>query len=150
MTTIATDGKTVAADGRITADFIDSDEAIKIVEIRGEIVGTRGDCDLGEAYLDWVSAGSDPDHKPDVPEEWDADFFEALHVSRLGVFYVGGRNFAKIKMEAPMAIGSGGVLARTAMRLGKTPKEAVEFAITLDPHSGGKITELRVEDICPD
>lgn len=147
MTTIATDGKVVVSDGRVTSDFIDADDAVKIFVINGEIVGARGDCDLGEAYLDWLRGGRKSKSFPEMPEEWESDFFEALHVSKNGVFYVCGRNLKPIKISAPAAIGSGGTLARAAMLLGKTPLEAVEFAIQHDPHSGGKVHSLSVDDL---
>lgn len=153
MTTIATDGKVVSADGRITAEYIESDSAIKIFELRVgetlvEIFGTRGDADLGTAYVDWHSGGRDPDRRPEwPPEAVDGDFFEALHLTRDGkVYWVGGYNFAKVEVSAPMAIGSGGNLARAAMLLGKSPQEAVAFAAQYDPHTGGKILTLGFAD----
>jgi hypothetical protein len=147
VTTIATDGKTVAADGLITSDLIYSRSEVKIFHIGDEIVGTRGDCDLGQAYLDWLRAGSKKKDRPlFVPDpEDDGVWFEALHVSKDGVFLVGGVNFSRIRMDAPIAIGSGGIVATTAMRCGLSPKEAVELAATLDPHTGGLITVMEIQ-----
>ena len=154
MTTIATDGKTIVADGLVTSDFIDAEDAVKIWPVHdaqgvAEIFGTRGDCDLGEAYKAWVLSGYKVKLRPEFPpsEDIDTSFFEALHLHRDGsINYVCGRNFSKIKISAPAAIGSGGVLARVAMLLGKTPVEAVEFASKHDPHTGGEIICLSIEE----
>ena len=151
MTTIATDGKTIAADGRMTSGHIDGDTFVKLYVVENdkgqvtEIFGTCGDCDLGEAYREWVVGGRKAKARP----EWhvtDGDCFEALHMHPKGdVFYVGGRNFSKIKINTPVAIGSGAPYAISAMKLGLDPTAAVEFAITLDPLSGGKVVSLAIE-----
>lgn len=151
MTTIATDGRTIAADGRITSDYIDTDNSMKLYVVKNdkgqttEIFGTCGDCDLGEAYREWVMGGKKAKARP----EWqvtDGDCFEALHLHPDGVvYYVGGRNFSKIEVNTPVSIGSGALFALSAMKLGLDPAAAVDFAITLDPNSGGKVVSLAIE-----
>jgi 20S proteasome alpha/beta subunit len=147
VTTIATDGKTVAADGLITGDVVYSRTAKKIFLIGDEIVGTRGDCDLGEAYLNWVRKKYAQNAKPIFPEHVQGDevVFEALHVSKRGVFTVDGINFSKTRMQSPLAIGSGALVAMGAMANGATPTEAVRVAAKLDLWTGGRITTMRVK-----
>lgn len=67
--------------------------------------------------------------------------FEALVVFQ-GETYWYGVNGVPVLVGSPAAVGSGKKFAMAAMLCGKTPKEAVEIAPQLDPHTGGKVIEL--------
>lgn len=59
-----------------------------------------------------------------------------------GKIYSVGEDFSVTQVEDYCAVGSGSKYARTAMYLGKNPKQAVEIAADLDIYTGGKIKEL--------
>jgi len=146
MTTIATDGKTIASDSYITSDILVSRNTVKVFRIGDEYVGCRGDCDVGDAYMDWLRKGAKPKEKPKIEGE-DIEF-DAVHLNAKGeVFCVDGVNFAKFQVDVPYATGSGGPIALGAMLAGKSPEEAVAIAITVDIHSGGKVNVLRACDL---
>ena len=54
MTTIATDGKQMAADTLQVGEYIDQVESAKIFRIKGEIVGIAGDYSEARQYLEWL------------------------------------------------------------------------------------------------
>ena len=140
MTTIATDGKTMASDTRQGADFIDQVESIKVFRIKGEVVGICGDYAEARRYLEWLQNGSKKDDKPHFDKEAD---FEALHLTQKGVFSV-TKNLYRVATGTPAACGSGGCHAIAAMMAGATPKRAVEISIQLDPFSGGRVMVMKL------
>ena len=118
MTTIATDGRTVASDSRISAGGNTlGDKARKIIRSGREIIGCAGEGDSCEAYLKWMRGIIE-----DEPEmNWDG--FSAIHVSKGGVYYVCGRNLSRHKVRVPFAIGSGKEFAIGAMLLGQVQRK---------------------------
>ncbi|EFH3911596.1 hypothetical protein F9618_22875 [Escherichia coli] len=70
--------------------------------------------------------------------------FTALAIIGAGRAYIiskeKGETRASISLQVePYAIGSGGLIARTAMHCGKNAREAVQVAIDLDCYSGGSV-----------
>lgn len=53
-----------------------------------------------------------------------------------------GFDFSVMDMGESAAIGSGGVVAKTAMHLGKSASRAVQIAAELDLYTGGHIKEV--------
>ena len=144
MTTIATNGVSVAADGRIvigTSVFTQS--ARKIFRIHGEIVGTSGDFSFGDEYLTWTRQKFCKRLKPKLPPKRAADFFRALHISKKDVILVDA-DMTFLRAIPPIAIGSGADYALAAMLQGATPAEAVAIAAKMDPWTGGNITEMHL------
>lgn len=142
MTTIATDGKTMAGDGQreFCQTIVDS-EAVKVRKLSdGRLYGSCGETAFSELVAAWLEGAEKPDWKPD-------DGFCALVVTPSGEVYSLSERCHPIKIKAPAAIGSGMDFAIGAMEYGASPKDAVEIARKRDPGTGGTITVLiRDED----
>jgi len=134
MTTIVYDhkNKQVALDSRITAgNLIVTDEGSKHTEKDGEhwfFCGETSDYDqlIELAHND----------KPEVLPDCSAIMVKG-GVAWLVAF--NGEYCSHSKMQASRGIGSGGEFAMCALDFGKTAKEAVEYAITRDSGTGGKV-----------
>lgn len=138
MTTIATDGRSIAADGLVTSNgTIFGTTFAKIAKLKdGRIAGSAGSAFDIEPFQAWLESGGD---FPNVE-----DNFDAL------VIYPDGscRSFdgkgRSVPEQVPTACGSGRELAIGAMMAGASPKRAVKIASTRDCCTGGKITTLTV------
>ena len=139
MTTIATDGKTMAGDGLVTSgSTIFGHDLQKVKRLPdGRIVGCAGSGYNGVAFMDWLESGGD---KPKLGED-----FEAIVLHPDGSCFTYDESCVAMSESLPTATGSGRQLALAAMDLGKTPAEAVEYAATRDMATGGVIrsTELQ-------
>jgi len=149
MTTIAADLETMASDSKVTVDAHSgtSYRATKIVKMKHMIVGACGDGGDCSRFLEWAER----DFKLPIPK-WkcapaDDDSLLALVLNKDGLHAVVQTDPAPEKMDEPFfAVGSGGKAARVAMRLGKTPEEAVLEAIAVDDHSGPPVQVLTLKD----
>ncbi|EJE7592361.1 TPA: hypothetical protein J6M71_001725 [Escherichia coli] len=150
MTTIAWDGKTLASDTQASSgDVVCSCTEQKIYtppesgwEVCGSKVvalGCSGDCgaemELQELLKNNLTYAS---------EFLPTFSFTALAIIGAGRAYIiskeKGETRASISLQVePYAIGSGGLIARTAMHCGKNAREAVQVAIDLDCYSGGSV-----------
>lgn len=143
MTTIAFDGKTMAADGRITyGDIICTDDDSKIYRLEDNrwshkpvIVGIEGEASGRAEILKWCE--TDAKDKPEG--EWSALIYDGSTI-----FVVDVKNESPELWESGVAIGSGYLAAMAAMRAGADARRAVEVAITMDVYSGGKITTMEL------
>lgn len=141
MTCIATDGKTLAGDGRVTAQgLIQTEEGQKVFYAKdGSVVGCSGACTTMELARKWFEGGCPFDVLPKVEDK----DFAALILRPDGRIEWMDVSFAFVPCMAPAAIGSGDEIAIGLMLAGKTPKEAVEITATRMCTVGGKIVELR-------
>lgn len=138
MTTIATDGKSMAGDGLVTSGTAVFGRAMcKVRRLPdGRIVGTAGRCGDGHAFIEWLEKGGD---KPKLGDE-----FEALVLLTDGSCLSYDENCYPTEEELPTASGSGRQWAMAMMDIGKTPGEAIAYAETRDTCTGGVITELEL------
>jgi ATP-dependent protease HslVU (ClpYQ) peptidase subunit len=136
MTTIATDGNTMAGDGLVTSgNVIFAWDAVKVVQLKdGRLVGTTGSAFYADPFAVWLNDGGD------IPEL--DDNFEALVLMPDGTCRSYDHKGRWINEELPTACGTGREFALAAMDLGASPEEAVEVASKRDTCSGGKITVL--------
>lgn len=151
MTTIAWDGKTLAADSQATlSDLVCSLHEQKIYTPGDGVtwtvadtpvvaIGCAGDCGAEFELQDKLAEGLA--YATEFPP---ASNFCVIAVIGRGRVYVIGKNKedarASISLQCePYAIGSGGVVALTAMKCGKSAVEAVDVAIDLDIYSGGGV-----------
>ncbi len=135
MTTIVYDhkNKQIACDSRESANgFLHKDTAEKFY-YRGDTVwficGSKGDADL---FID------DFEHNKESLDNLSCSGFYVKD----GVAYVASCEDGIYKtsvMDYTDGVGSGGWLALSAVDLGRTAKEAVEYAMTRDLFSGGKV-----------
>lgn len=148
MTTIAYDGKYLAADGRTTnGGTIVTDDKVKIIKLDSKIKYCPNKLDLDSlTYL--ALSGDSACITPILDYIYHKIDFKDLSCTCLlftkkYVYRSEGNCFFKIT-DDPIAIGSGAKFALTAMKLGKSAKEAVEIACQMDIYSGGKITVRKV------
>lgn len=138
MTTIATDGKTIAADGLSTSGDMVTDTAVqKLTRLPdGSIVGGCGELSAMLRAIDCLHA---PNSHPD---DLTGDF-TLIRLSTGGVVTRYEGCLFGVVAAAPTAIGTGRAFAMGAMLSGKTPKEAVEIACQRDIYSGGEIVVMQ-------
>lgn len=123
MTTIAADLKGIAADSRVCGDYLE--ESIKIFRVKGSLYGIAGDLTALLAFIDWRRNPRKP--KPDLGGD-----SEILELNPKGIWYW-DKHLRPVRCARPYAaIGSGACYAITALRLGKSPKQAVEIAAEFD------------------
>ena len=137
MTTIATDGKTMAGDGLVTSGCaIFGTNCVKVRKLAdGRIVGMAGSAYDFDPFCEWLENGGD--HPGDM-----IDDFEALVLNSDGTCLSYNNKGRCIPEELPTATGSGRDFALAAMDLGFSPEEAVKLACKRDTNSGGTIVVI--------
>ena len=137
MTTIATDGKTMAADGFLVSasDKIIARRSRKIHRVGESIIGTCGDAFSKKEILKFFRNGKD---KPTLPDD-----FTGLLV-RSGRAYRFNHKLELKPVDLPAAIGTRDEYAIGAMNRGATPREAIKIASKYDVFTGGRIIEVRI------
>lgn len=138
MTTIATDGKSMAGDGLATRrDMITCETAIKVHRLAdGSLFGGAGDKPELAALRAWIDGGE----KGPRPKAKD---MVALVLKPSGELWYYTES-AGAPTEVPNAVGSGEELAIGAMEAGASPEEAVAIAARRNTATGGKITVLEL------
>lgn len=139
MTTIATDGKTMAGDGLVHdhCDTIVANDLPKVHRMTdGRIVGGAGNRHEVSSWIDWLERGKDGD----CPIT--SDRFCGLILQHDGSCLWVDHKGREEPTPLPCAIGSGQDYAFGAMDAGVGPIRAVEIACERDIYSGGKITSL--------
>jgi ATP-dependent protease HslVU (ClpYQ) peptidase subunit len=134
MTTIATDGKTMAGDGQAQTDMtiVDSNRRKVFRLTNGSLVGCAGNSVDAISFRRWLD---DDGNKPHIKEE-----FAALVLNKNGDVEYYDRLLVPLELSLPTAIGSGADFALAAMDAGASPAQAVEIAARRDPYTGGTIT----------
>ncbi len=150
MTTIVTDGKTIAADGRALIGFeITGSTTRKLRYVSatdgrpGMIVAFCGSAPLMDAVCRWLAAGAEP-HTVPRPAA-DADGWSALVLTAevpLRRITSGVPHFEHV--PAPFGDGAGGDAALAAVLAGRTPREAVAIVASRWTHTGGEIVALDI------
>jgi len=141
MTTVATDGITIASDGLV----VSSGEVICRDSVKVECTELAAYCGAGTlsmlpVAILWVKRGAHVEHAPPGGEHG----WTVWKVTRDGIEEYSSTEPNPIWYNHPHALGSGSSYARVAMRLGRTPKEAVEIASEFDIYTGGNIVELHL------
>lgn len=135
MTTIACNGRTIAADSLSTCgDTISGKRTKKLHKLTdGSIIGAAGGVTHIYRALDAIGNGTA--YKGN---------YTLLRLFPDGTLLKYEGCTHPIPEEAPAAIGSGWVAALTAMDCGATPKEAVKAAMKRDVYTGGRVMEMSV------
>lgn len=133
MTTIATNGRSMAGDGQADiGDTIMVTNRRKVYRTsQGVLLGCAGrsvDAQRFRAWFDDRNAA-----KPRLKE------FQALALYADGRLEYWNEDMEPTEMQAPCSIGSGMDFALGAMMAGADPGEAVRIAATRDPFTGGDI-----------
>jgi len=142
MTTIAFNDKEFAYDSRVTADgIVLTDEDEKAVQIEGAYyigVGIAYEIDkLISAHLG----------KEDIPEDFSPECLVYKVVKGEGVYQIGVHDegiYCHLTKYGNYSCGTGEHFALAAMDLGKSPKEAVEYAKTRCIYTGGKVKVIKL------
>jgi ATP-dependent protease HslVU (ClpYQ) peptidase subunit len=142
MTTIATDGVTIAADTQMQGRWRDAVRVQKVHYINGDLVGGAGDVAEIDAFKQWYADGADQDNKPQMD-----DSFVALVLTPEGECYYFYHKLCPIKVGTPYAIGSGAEFAMGAMLAGASPEEAVLIAAQLDNGTNDDIVVMGFETV---
>lgn len=135
MTTIAWDGRTLAADSMTTGAFTVHNH-VKIINVGGDLIGFAGGVQCGEAFFAWYRAGC-PTEKPELEDD-----FEGVAI-RKGKCYFLSKSLVMVEVKTKKyALGAGAQFAVAALHCGKTAVEAVKIAIRLNHESGGKVISI--------
>lgn len=140
MTTIACDGKSMAADGMINMGGMITDYAQpKVVRLEdGRLVGWCGTVSDGPVFAAWLE--SPESERPKLDEG-----FAALVLSPDGSLRCYEDTCNYLSLPTPSAIGTGGPYAVAAMDIGETAEQAVARAAYRDLCTGGTIIVLHLE-----
>jgi hypothetical protein len=157
VTTIAFDGKTIAADSRETHGS-DDGGSLKMVCAKlfrkrvGEgrkahdvIIATAGESSPGMLFVDWYGSGREI---PKMLQLAIADFV-CLVLTPTGLYEADGYCHLVKRDDTQYAIGSGAKEALAAMYCGKSAAEAVRIAARIDPYTGGRIVSMSLDEPKP-
>ena len=140
MTTIITDGKSMAADKQANYD----EHLIPVVKIHSvgdEIIGIGGCHAFGVRLIEWYKEGADIKNFPDK----DYTNWQMMVISQNGIKNLFSHGFVDIPLEFA-AIGSGRDYALSAAYLGKSLKDAIDFASVHDRNTGMGVDILHLEE----
>lgn len=139
MTTIACDGKSIAADGMINSNGTIHDlRCVKVFRLNsGGIAGFTGQPYFYAAALAYLNGDAD---SLDV-----GDDFEAIILHRNGECECMDGKGRCYPQSVPTATGSGAPFALAVMDMGYDAKEALEAAAKRDCYTGGTIIVLDLE-----
>lgn len=143
MTTIATDGKWVAADKQMTMGCYKT-KTRKLSCIQGlGVISFAGHAGAGVKALRWWQGGCDGD-PPEFTENEIECGIGGILVTEKGIFALQD-GIIPLEIDAPFfAIGSGAEYAIAAMSLGKTPEEAVKEASKHDIYTSDEVDVVAV------
>ena len=145
MTTIVWDGKTLAADGRMTTgNKVAEDDRQKIFvdtvsKLHGATVicyALAGSADMTNRVGKWIAEGC-PHTVEGHPYEWGDNFFEVIIITTESVFMYCSESSDLLEIFHKVCLGSGGEFAQTALHMGKDAKASVKIAAEMDLFSGG-------------
>lgn len=136
MTTIATDGKSMAGDGQAEAcHTIITHSRQKVRRLSdGSLFGMAGKGGNADPLAEWLIEGG---RKPKM-----IGTLSALRLLPDGRLFYLSESLDPTEITAPSAVGSGMDFAIGALEAGANLKTAIEIACRRDPGSGGKITVL--------
>lgn len=139
MTTIATDGITMAGDGKAVNDHITmSLEIRKVFRLPdGKVIGIAGSA--AKAHYLVANYGSGVD----IPESMFEDV-EMLVIDGTDRVLIYEGSPVALTLKAPVAIGSGRQIALGALLSGQSPRASVAIAAERDIFTGGTIRTLKV------
>jgi hypothetical protein len=137
MTTIAYDGKVLASDSLMTGYDIRRGHVEKIHRLSdGRMFALSGD------YIHTDDVRNYLEGKRVDPPKGD---YTVVLVQPDGQARLIKDGSTGVNVPHPLAIGSGDVIALTAMRCGMGAEHAVKIAIEMDVYSGGDVQVLRLQ-----
>ena len=151
MTTIAFDGRSMAADRMCTignTPVRSPHPKIRRLVYKNlpAVMGTSGAVEYGHALMDWLEAGAAAGKEPQLSDDGDHSCCVLL-ATKDSVFLFANSCTGVPLGPVPWASGSGADYALGAMAMGARAKKAVEVAVTLDVNSGCGIDVLRLKGL---
>lgn len=144
MTTIITDGITIASDGMICSGGARvSMKDKKILVEDGVIYALAGTQCLMRPLIDWVKAGADVEKAPKAGTD---NSWGLLVIDRSGARHYHYQCPYPEPIDLPWATGSGRDWALGALKAGASPAEAVRVACEIDISSGGDIQVIDIAE----
>lgn len=157
MTTVAFDGKTLAADSRATEEdgSAKTDRFTKLYRIqskvdpvRGEVLVAAAGCEFaGELFKRWLERGGEPDlvSRGVVEDPDEGSPLDALIVHESGAYTANHLGVLIKVRDRCWAHGTGRQGALVAMDLGMDATEAVRRARKFDVYTGGRVVAMRLK-----
>lgn len=144
MTTIAWDGKTLAADRQITYDKTVEGEVTKIYKRKkdGALCAVAGNLPIAIRFVRWFLAGGKGE-PPELEKGTATATSFVIYSPELMVKY-SNTGWYEVELPNPFADGSGWELALGAMAAGATAEQAVHIASRFDTATGKNIDTLEL------
>lgn len=140
MTTIAWDGKTLAADKQTVLCGTKMNRTKLHWLADGSMIGLAGTSTVNDAFVAWLDGGAIGE-RPKIFDDMEHGP-EAIQVMANGTAWLHSP-FGRIRIEQRFAaVGSGAPYAMAALYMGRSAEEAVAIAIALDPESGGGVDTM--------
>lgn len=145
MTVIIIKDGIMASDSLVTQGDIRLGSTIKLHDLGDFVVGAAGSVSDIAAFILWLRDGSPEDKKPALTK--DSDGFTALIYRRSTktVHYADESYVLSPIYATEHAIGSGGEVARGALCMGATAREAVKAAIKHVVTCGGAVKTIKLD-----
>lgn len=132
MSTIAWDGRYLAADKQVTWGNTPTSTSKVFIRADGVVYGVCGDKDNVETFRAWMDAG-ETGGKPPID---DALRFSAIIIDGGNCYQVNSGLFRHKIEKGFWAAGSGADYALGALAMGASARRAVEIASSLDVNTG--------------
>lgn len=144
MTTIATDGITIAADGLgVCGSERTWRDAKKLKVVGKRIYGITGDAPVFDALIQWHEDGAAPEKIPKIENPT----WRLIVVDDAGLRCFTPSCLFPDTFPFPQSFGSGADYAAMAMHLGLSPRDAVEKASHFDVYTNDTITEINIAEV---
>jgi hypothetical protein len=144
MTTIATDGVTVASDSMRACGQEIVDLSTQKIKVRdGHLFAFTGDFAFFDPAIEWFLGGRDIEKAPKVHKDGNWRLLVLYH-DRIES-YTDTQPYGD-PFPYPQAFGSGADYAFTALHLGKSPEEAVALSSRFNVYTGGPIQVVNIAD----
>jgi len=132
VSTVAWDGKTIAADrGGVTYERMHLLDKLFVLD-DGTIAACTGVYEIGQLMLQWYVDGKKPEQFPKAAQDPDNSTTLIVIPDGHGQAYQITSQPVLVPVECPMAWGSGGDIALGAMHAGANADKAVQIAGKLD------------------
>lgn len=134
MTTIVATRTLMVSDSRIS-EGNSHFHSPKLFRVDDSILGLAGDWEDALKFLEWFTAGADPNATP----EYEENTFDALELNHSGL-YAWDKGLHRVTiLNQHHAVGSGAQAALGALFMGATPEQAIEAASQIDMFTSGPI-----------
>lgn len=141
MTTVAWDGKMLAADRRVSYGTMSDANTTKIVKSKKGLCGAAGNTAMCAAFKRWFLAG-EKGESPALARDGESATACIVRPDGVRIMY---DSYGWYEVDpGPFALGSGWEIAMGALRKGASAQEAVAIAASIDGATGNEIDVLEM------